>query len=295
VRYAVASRTQVDAPQTHPKNTPMPLYAHLDPASFAFDGGDVGALLLHGLTGAPTEMRGVGEHLRGLGYTVRAPLLPGHGTHHHDLDRTTRHEWTNAAALHLRKMRSELRQVFIVGQSLGALVALHLAATAAMGDGSGDNSVGVVGGVGVGGVGGVVALAPALMVSRAAWFTHLAPLVGLRFFPKNEERNVDLKDKAQLREVWSYSHTPLRAVREILALQREVRPLLGGVRLPLLVMQGRHDRTVRSASAHAVVDGVGSVDKELVWLEGSGHIVSVDADRADVCARIARFIAARHR
>lgn len=260
----------------------MPPYPHLDPASFAFDGGDVGVLLLHGLTGAPTEMRGVGEHLRRLGYSVRAPLLPGHGTHHHDLDRTSRHEWTNAAALHLRQMRSELRQVFIVGQSLGGLVALHLAATAA-----GDSGVGVIS--------GVVALAPALMVSRAAWLTHLAPLVGLRFFPKNEERNADLKDKAQLREVWSYSHTPLRAVREILALQREVRRLLPRLHQPLLVMQGRHDRTVRGASAHAVIDGVASVDKELVWLEGSGHIVSVDADRDDVFALTARFIAARPR
>lgn len=255
----------------------MPRYDHLDPGAFAFDGGDVGVLLLHGLTGAPTELRGLGEHLRDLGYTVRAPLLPGHGTHHRDLEYTTHAAWTSSSAEVLRAMRAQLRKVFVVGQSMGGLVALTLAAS--------DEDAAAVD--------GVVALAPALMVNRFALAAHLAPVSPLRFFPKFEERNPDLVEKAQLREVWSYTHTPLQTVREVLAFQRAVRPSLPRVRQPLLVMQGRHDRTVRAVSAQVVVDGVGSVDKELVWLERSAHIVSVDADRADVFARTAAFIAAR--
>ncbi len=256
----------------------VPVYPHLDPSAFAYDGNDVGVLLLHGLTGAPTEMRGLGEHLRGLGYSVDAPLLPGHGTHHRDLEHATRHDWIAAARTSLRALRANKRKVFIVGQSMGGLVALSLVADL---DAAGAD------------VAGVVALAPALMVNRLALFTHLAPVLPLRFFPKYEERNPDLVDVSQLKEVWSYTHTPLRTVREILAFQHDVKALLPRVERPLLVMQGRKDKTVRPVSASTVVDGVGSVDKELVWLERTAHIVSVDGERHDVFARAAAFIAAR--
>lgn len=260
----------------------MPLYPHLDPSSFAFDGDDVGVLLLHGLTGAPTEMRGLGEHLHRQGFTVRAPLLPGHGTHHHDLEKTSRREWVDEAARALRQMRGAkgggLRKVFVVGQSMGGLVALSLAARA-------DDAKNDLGGS----IDGVVALAPALMVNRLAWLTHLAPVVRLRFVAKFEERSPDLVDRDQLKEVWSYSHTPVQTVREVLAFQNDVRALLPSITRPLLVMQGRHDKTVRPISARVVVDSVKSADKQLVWFERSAHIISVDGERHDVFARTAAF------
>jgi carboxylesterase len=37
---------------------------------FFFPGNDTGCLLIHGFTGAPTEMRPLGEFLAGKGYTV---------------------------------------------------------------------------------------------------------------------------------------------------------------------------------------------------------------------------------
>ncbi len=269
----------------------MPQYAHLDPSSFAYDGGDVGVLLLHGLTGAPTEMRGLGEHLHQQGCTVVAPLLPGHGTHHRDLERATRTQWIDEATRALRQMRRNLRKVFIIGQSMGGLVALSLLARAD--DGNDDGNASGQRAPGQGDVAGVVALAPALMVHRAAWLTHLTPLLPLRFLPKFEERNPDLVDHSQLKEVWSYTHTPLQAVREVLAFQSDVRRLLPAITRPLLVMQGRRDKTVRPISAQVVVDSVKSVDKELVWFERSAHIISVDGERHDVFARAAAFCRAR--
>ena len=253
----------------------MPPYAHLSPAPFAFAGDDVGVLLLHGLTGSPSEMRGLGEHLQGQGFTVRAPLQPGHGTHHTDLEHVTRGEWIDAARGHLLEMRASLRKVFVVGQSMGGLVALVLGAERRDG-----------------GVDGIITLAPALVVSRLAWFTRFEALLP-RFFPKYEDRRPDLVDASQLKQVWSYSHTPLEAVREVLRFQVEVMALLPRVSTPLLVFQGRHDRTVRPSSAQVLLDGVASVDKELVWLENSAHIVSVDVEREQVFARCAAFIRAR--
>ena len=58
----------------------MTRYSHLDPNSFFLQGGSMGVLLIHGFTGAPTEMRLLGGFLHQNGLTVSAPLLPGHGT-----------------------------------------------------------------------------------------------------------------------------------------------------------------------------------------------------------------------
>ena len=53
------------------------------------DGADA-CLLLHGLTGAPSEVRPVGEALARAGFRAVGPLLPGHGTTPQDLEVVTR-------------------------------------------------------------------------------------------------------------------------------------------------------------------------------------------------------------
>lgn len=56
---------------------------------FAFAGGPIGVLLVHGFTGAPQEMRGLGRFLAENGMTVLGIRLPGHGTRPEDLERVT--------------------------------------------------------------------------------------------------------------------------------------------------------------------------------------------------------------
>jgi len=250
----------------------MPPWPHLDPGPFHLAGvgaDGVGALLLHGFSGTPTEVRGLGEHLAARGVTVAAPLLPGHGVHHRELEQSDRRAWRAAAHDALDALQARCQRVVVVGQSMGGLLALDLAATRE-------------------GVDGVVALAPALLPARITWLT-LLPLP-VRYLPKHEERRPDLVDKDRVRELWSTSHTPVRVVPEVLRLAKETGAALPRVRAPLLVVQGAKDRTVRPASARRVLDRVGSVDKELLWLAGSGHIVAVDAERETVFERVAAFV-----
>lgn len=90
--------------------------------------GPTACLLIHGFAGSPAEIRPLVEYLAANGITVRAPLLPGHGTHPDDLRRTHWPAWVRAAEAELVVLRERYGTVHVVGFSMGGLVALYLAA-----------------------------------------------------------------------------------------------------------------------------------------------------------------------
>ena len=87
-----------------------------------------GVILLHGLTGMPSELRPVVKHLTKLGYQVETPLLPGHGAGHTELLAAGWKDWVNCAKQAVDDMASRCEQVFIGGLSMGALLATVAAA-----------------------------------------------------------------------------------------------------------------------------------------------------------------------
>jgi carboxylesterase len=96
--------------------------------AFAFPGGDVGVLLLHGFTGSPQGLRPWGEALRDDGHTILCPLLPGHGTHVEDLTGARPADWVAASEAALADLTGRCRTVVICSLSFGSALALHLAA-----------------------------------------------------------------------------------------------------------------------------------------------------------------------
>jgi carboxylesterase len=96
-------------------------------APFALGDGPDACLLLHGLTGAPSEVRPLGEALAAAGLRAVGPLLPGHGTSPRDLAAVDRADLLAFAASQLAELRGA-RRVFMAGLSAGALLSLRLAA-----------------------------------------------------------------------------------------------------------------------------------------------------------------------
>lgn len=241
----------------------------LSPDPFVLEGGPVGALLIHGFTGAPPEMRFLGDYLNERGLTVSAPLLPGHGTTVEDLNRCRWTDWVAAAEAALEELQGRCDPVFVGGLSMGSLLALYLAAERDA-------------------VAGVMAWSPALRLANP--LIHLSPLARhlLRTFPK--ERRSDLYDQRAETRIWAYPVRPVSGVAELLTLQREVRRRLAQVGQPLLVVQSRADRTVHRRSGPMVVEGVTSADAQLIWLQHSGHNMLVDGEWTTVAAKTWAFI-----
>jgi len=85
------------------------------------------ALLVHGAGGSPADFRKLGAYLQGRGWTVLCPLLPGHGRDPVALGGVRFRELIATVLDAHDLLRGEGPPPAVVAQSLGAVLAVHLA------------------------------------------------------------------------------------------------------------------------------------------------------------------------
>lgn len=245
------------------------------PDPFDYPGNSTGVLLIHGFTGSPSEIRPMGQYLAAQGYTVVGPLLPGHGTHWQDMAHRKWPEWADAVEQVYQNLKSRCRTIFVSGGSMGGLLTLHLAERHPE-------------------IAGIVPMAPALFT--ADWRVSLAWLFKyfIQFNPYVPERDGDdLTDpEARQRHLWSYMGTPVAAAEQLNYLRYAVRRELRKIAMPTLIFMGTRDQSVKPESAAYALDRIASKDKELIWLNNSGHCLWVDSEKEQVWQKAHQFITA---
>jgi len=236
----------------------------------------LGCLLIHGFTATPDEMRPLGEALAARGFPVRAVRLAGHGTRVADLAATRWAEWFASVAEGADRLRRDVPALAVAGMSLGALLALHLAATRPS-----EVSALVLCGtpLELGGAG-------------ARWLPLLAriPWIARRWATIPKPGGPDIADPAVRAASRSYRAMPLAAVLEVLRLQALVRGDIGRVTQPALLLHGRHDHSVPLANLELARRSLGSRVIESHVLERSWHVVTLDYDRDEVARLTADFL-----
>ena len=236
----------------------------------------LGCLLIHGFTATPDEMRPLGEALAARGFPVRAVRLAGHGTRVADLAATRWAEWFASVAEGADRLRRDVPALAVAGMSLGALLALHLAATRPS-----EVSALVLCGtpLKLGGAG-------------ARWLPLLAriPWIARRWATIPKPGGPDIADPAVRAASRSYRAMPLAAVLEVLRLQALVRGEIGRVTQPALLLHGRHDHSVPLANLELARRSLGSRVIESHVLERSWHVVTLDYDRDEVARLTADFL-----
>ena len=232
--------------------------------------GPRSALLLHGFSGTPPELRRLGVRLAAEGWHCSAPVLAGHGTTPEDQERTTRHDWLRSAARALEALFERTPDVVVVGQSMGGTIALHLAATDAR-------------------VSAVATLAAPVRIHD--WRIPLLPLlrrVQRWTYPGDD---IDLADPAAIAELHSYGRRSTAAVSQFLELIRDVRAELPLVRQPVLLLHGAGDRTVLPSNLWEIQSRlVCAASVDAVLMPRSGHGMSVDVERGEIEDRVAAFL-----
>jgi len=242
-------------------------------AAFDLPGGPDAVLLLHGLTGSPFEMRHLAERLHQRGMRCRGPVMPGHGGDPRALAGLAWPVWVEGARRELASL-GRPRRTFVVGCSMGALVACALAH--ALPDR----------------VDGLALLAPALRLSGGARLAGLlalhTPLGGL-LPPVPKLGGSDVRDREMRRDNPTMPAVPLQAVGELIDLARHVDALLPGIAAPALIVAGRHDHTVKLSGARRLARRIGSGPAKLVVLERSFHLVGIDVERGRCAEEVASF------
>ena len=95
---------------------------------FYYPGGPTGCLLVHGFTGAPAEMRLLGEYLNKQGHSVLGVRLAGHGTDVKDMIRTQYKDWLASVEDGWNLLQGHTERVFVIGLSLGGVLSLTFSA-----------------------------------------------------------------------------------------------------------------------------------------------------------------------
>jgi esterase/lipase len=228
-----------------------------EPFVFSGTGTDAatGVLVLHGFTGSPSSMRPWGEHLAAEGFTVRGPLLPGHGTRWQDANATTQEQWVQAVVTAFDDLATVCERVFVAGLSMGGTLAIRLAELRPAE------------------VAGLVLVNPSLLTQRLD--AKLLPLLA-RLTPSWAPIANDIK-KPGVTEL-AYPKLPTRAMMQLRQLWGITRPNLSLVTAPLLVFRSVTDHVVEPASVQVLLAGVHSTDTTEVLLEDSYHVATLDND-----------------
>src|SRR5690606_5912628 len=97
---------------------------HLDGSSFYYPGNITGFLLLHGFTATTAEVRPMAERLKEQGFTISAPLLPGHDTHPDELNKVHWQDWVQTVRKAYLELRESCDHIWLGGESMGGLLCL---------------------------------------------------------------------------------------------------------------------------------------------------------------------------
>ena len=247
--------------------------------------GPWGILLLHGLTGTAAEMGPVAEALVGR-FPLFVARIAGHETSVADLARTSWQDWYGSAVTGADALLRVTPRIVVIGLSMGAMLAVRLAVERQ------DT------------VAAVVLLSPAIALRRS-WLRWLgmpfrllgaadagvpgvqrllAPLV----MTKGGSDIADLEVRGRHP---GYRRVPLRALLNLLHLQRLAWSDAPALTRPALVMHATNDHTCPIDAARALFERLGSRDKRMVVLDRSFHVVTVDCERERVLTELERFLA----
>lgn len=233
--------------------------------------GSIGALLVHGFTGSPAEMRDLGEALAVDGVGSGAPLLRGHGTHPNDMLEYRYVDWIADVEAGLDHLLERHERAVLVGLSMGGTLALNVAARR-----SHDPRL----------IGIVAMCAPLVLDDWRLPFVRLAsPLLRWRSWGEP-----DILDRSAWDRHVGYRRFRTRAIAELADLMRETHQRLPAIRQPVLLVQAREDHVVPPRNLEVIRSGLGSAHKEILILDNCYHIVTLDFAARQLEAEVVRFV-----
>ena len=261
--------------------------------------GDNGkaVLLIHGITGTPSEMNYLGKALNKAGFSVLCNALPRHCSTLAELKKVTWQELADSCAKDLENLKKEHSQVFVGGLSMGAIMSVHLAYKYPSS------------------VSKIIALAPTIFYDgwavpkykflmdflwylpffrnwyniRESWPFGLKNELlraGIERFYRNA-KTIGNDDKAA---IFGSPFFPMSCLYQHYLLTKTVKNEFSSVKAPILIMHAQEDDMTSLKNARFVYGHIGSSDKTLIILEDSYHMITIDKEKNKVAEEVIKFL-----
>jgi carboxylesterase len=229
--------------------------------------GHIGIVLVHGFTGSPAAMRPWAEFLNARGYSVRVPLLPGHGTKPADLNEVQWEEWPAKVKAEIVELQKHCSQIFVTGLSMGGGTTLNVAAEL------GDQLTGII------------------LVNPMIHVRGVSPALAFavsRVVKFGKSVGNDIKRKGVTE--YSYDKLPYRGIYQLLTMLKLTRAALPMVKLPMQLFHSFDDHTLPVSNTEIIMREIGSSNKSRIELLNSFHVATIDYDSELIFANSLTFI-----
>ena len=222
-------------------------------------------LCIHGFTGSPMEVEPLAEYIqKHTNWECAIPTLPGHGSEL-SLKGIMYNEWIQHAEEALKDLLKRHEIVYVVGFSMGGLIASYLATK--------------------------FPIKKLILLSAAAYYVNFAQL--------HQDIRIICADffKGRIRENEQYNRymnkiksTPLAATIQFRKLIQYVKPLLANIHVPTLIAQGEKDGIVPLKSASYIYNTIRAENKKMICVEESKHLICHCEKRETLFQEIITFL-----
>ncbi|UOQ84270.1 alpha/beta hydrolase [Gracilibacillus salinarum] len=225
-------------------------------------------LILHGFTGGPYEVEPLAVHIaEQTGWEVVTPSLPGHGLGQgRDLDlmHVTYQEWIEEAENAYVQLRESHQEIFLIGFSMGGMIAAYLAAK--------------------------YACEKLVLLSTSRKYINVSQM-GLDFvqFAQKAIRKTLKQDPLYNHYRSKSGSVPLKAISEFLKCMKFTKPYLKKINCPVFIAQGIQDGMVPYKAVQYLDKEIPS-ESEIMYFCDSKHLICLGEDKKIVIDTVCQFL-----
>ena len=217
--------------------------------------GDFGVLLLHGFTANAQQMGELAQRLHERGFTVSAPMLPGHGGAPEDMENVTWRDWLACVRQEYTFLRQKCARVAVAGLSMGGALAAIVAEEYP--------------------VDALVLFSPCVRMKEAgAWAARIVR-IGKVYKMSDGKRSFPLWKGY---DVWRLASKAMLSAFAVTS--------------PALVFQSALDNTIDPRGAKQFYGAISSAEKEYIWLENSPHVCTHGPEKEFLLKKTEDFLEA---
>lgn len=250
-----------------------PVKKKAEPFFYKNAANDTVAVLVHGFTGSPNDMRELADYLFQKGIDVYAVRLAGHGSHYSDLIQTSHADWWLSVRDAVTEVEKTHRRIFLIGYSFGSNIILDLAARNPEK------------------YNGIICLGVSIF-SRI----HKAERLMYYFFraigKKKWRKPYVPKGKIESFESGgNYAHIPIKNARDVYHfIDSYTKNELPRVTTPALIIHSRDDKISHPKSSEYLFEHLGSKQKEMFILNEPNHNPLRSDNKNKIFERVVNFI-----